>query len=285
MQAGDQQGFELVEASLALAEAIPSPIDACRAYINLSALKSQFGDQRKAHEYAQAGAAAAERWGVEVSRRWFSASADTEYGLGEWDEALRSADAFLAEVEAGSPHYLEHAMRSVRALIRFARGDVEGARSDEGRALEQARSLGNPQALEPILAVSAFLHAELGERDVAEERFLEGMESWRRNTGSAASTPSELPVAALSLGRTREISELGTSLPTTRWSEAARTLGDGDFAGAAQIYHEIGFLPHEAYVRLASGQPAQVQRALEFYRSVGATHFVERARALLPASA
>ena len=47
--------------------------------------------------------------------------------LGHWDDALRSADDFIAECEAGSPHYLEPAMRDTRGLIRLALDDVRMA--------------------------------------------------------------------------------------------------------------------------------------------------------------
>ena len=285
MNAGDPSGFEQIEESLALAEEIPSPIDVCRAYINLSALTSQLGDQRKADEYKQAGTAAAERWGIETSRRWFRALVpEMEYGFGNWGAALRSADEFLDEVEAGSPHYLEHAVRSVRARIRFAYGDTSGAFSDEARALEQARSLGDPQALEPVLAISAFFHAEMADRTIADQRLSETLELWRQDP-EADFDPSDATFAALNLGRTDEILAVAATVSTTRWLEAACAVANGDYERAADLYREIGFLPHEAYARLASGESAQVQRALEFYNSVGATRYVKQAKALLPASA
>ena len=47
----------------------------------------------------------------------------------------------------------------------------------------------------------------------------------------------------------------------------------------------MGSLPDEADARLRSGIEAEVLRALEFYRSVGATRYIRDGEALLAASA
>ena len=48
---------------------------------------------------------------------------------------------------------------------------------------------------------------------------------------------------------------------------------------------QIGDVVDEAHARLQSGEPQQVERALEFFRSVGATRHIREAEALLAASA
>ena len=70
---------------------------------------------------------------------------------GRWDEALEGEGAFIAECEAGSPHYLEAAARANRAVIREARGDVDGALADSRRAVDLARESGDPQEVLPQL--------------------------------------------------------------------------------------------------------------------------------------
>jgi hypothetical protein len=47
----------------------------------------------------------------------------------------------------------------------------------------------------------------------------------------------------------------------------------------------MGSLSDEASARLFSGEQAQVRRALDFYRSVGATRWTREAESLLAASA
>ncbi|TML66165.1 MAG: hypothetical protein E6G13_14145, partial [Actinobacteria bacterium] len=86
---------------------------------------------------------------------------------------MRSADAFIGEVEAGSPHYLESPVRGRRALIRIARGDDEGALIDDTRQLELAHELADPQVLMPALAWSAFVQVETGNTVTADERVTE----------------------------------------------------------------------------------------------------------------
>ncbi len=79
------------------------------------------------------------------------------------------------------------------------------------------------------------------------------------------------------------------------WAEAASSYFAGDFARAADRYEEIGSLSDEAEARLraakslmASGNGAegeiQLERALGFYRPVGATRFIREGEALLAAA-
>jgi hypothetical protein len=75
------------------------------------------------------------------------------------------------------------------------------------------------------------------------------------------------------------------------WVAAAREFVAGNLERAAEIYARIGSLPDEAYARLkaaeqlaSDGDPtradAQRERAVEFYRSVGAARYVREAEAL-----
>lgn len=73
-------------------------------------------------------------------------------------------------------------------------------------------------------------------------------------------------------------------------------LARGELVEAAELLGANGLRTEEAYTRLraaealtAAGRRAeaqlQLERALAFYRSVGATTYVRRGEALLPASA
>ena len=73
---------------------------------------------------------------------------------GRWDELVEDADRFMAECEL-SPHYLESGVRSLRAYIRFARGDHARSFDDWDRSLAKAREIKIPQALLPALLQSA----------------------------------------------------------------------------------------------------------------------------------
>src|SRR5581483_4112639 len=83
---------------------------------------------------------------------------------------------------------------------------------------------------------------------------------------------------------------------STLWLRAAEAFLARDFTGAAALYAEIGTAPDEAYARLqaaahlaAHGQrreaDEQLEAALIFYRSVGASRYIRGAQTVPAASA
>jgi hypothetical protein len=76
------------------------------------------------------------------------------------------------------------------------------------------------------------------------------------------------------------------------WADAGALIVRGEFASTADLLGEKGFHTEEAYARMRAAESltgparaAQLEPALAFYRSVGASSYVGRAEALLPASA
>jgi hypothetical protein len=80
------------------------------------------------------------------------------------------------------------------------------------------------------------------------------------------------------------------------WRLAVDALVQVDYVTAADRYADVGARTYEAHARfraaerlLGAGHQAaateQLRRALAFYRSVGATHYIRVGEALLPASA
>ena len=110
-------------------------------------------------------------------------------------------------------------------------------------------------------------------------------------------TPASQFVTTVSGGDTA--SELATALekgPPWPWRELAFACLDRDFVRAADVCAEGGGPTWEAQLRLRAaeelaeaGRLAEAEeqsvRALAFYRSVGATYFIERAAKLLAKSA
>ena len=104
---GEIDGLELIARGVDAARAANAPFDICRGTGNLASFRWTRGDlgeclalwgqaRREAEDYGQTGFA-----------RWFrGVTVVAEYELGDWDASLATADAFIAEVEAGSPHYL-----------------------------------------------------------------------------------------------------------------------------------------------------------------------------------
>jgi hypothetical protein len=71
----------------------------------------------------------------------------------------------------------------------------------------------------------------------------------------------------------------------TPWLAAAEAVAAGDWSRAAEIYEECGSELGVAFARLQTGLDADVRAALDFYRSVGAPHYVRQAEARLAATA
>ncbi|MBA3366309.1 MAG: AAA family ATPase, partial [Actinobacteria bacterium] len=249
---GDRGGLEDLERAIALARETSTP-EIGRAYINLSSVLGELGELRRSIELHREGLALAERMGLPGVARWLRAEcALDEYYLGHWDVALPAAEAFIAETEAGSPHYMEIVARDVRALIRLARGDAEAASSDADRSLRLARAAEDSQVLLPALADNAGLLLVTGSTDQA-YALLD--ELFARVTAAERVFPAYwAPALARSLrerGRTEDFGEIERRASIeTRWLDVGRAEAAGDLERVADTYSDIGVVPHEAEARL-----------------------------------
>ena len=98
------------------------------------------------------------------------------------------------------------------------------------------------------------------------------------------------------IGRRGQIRDYLARLPfDTPWLRACRRLADGSFLEAAEVFVEMDHLPPEALARLRGAEvlvsegrrpeaDAQLERALAFFRSVGATRYLREGEALLAAA-
>jgi hypothetical protein len=88
----------------------------------------------------------------------------------------------------------------------------------------------------------------------------------------------------------------GNERPGIPWVRAGIAFASGDPVAAAEICAEIGAATEEASARLAAARmlaaqgrraeaDTQLQRAIAFYRSVGASRYVREGELLLSASA
>jgi class 3 adenylate cyclase len=286
--AGDVGGFGDVEQALAIALEAEVPSEILRGYNNLASCLAYHGDLRRCFELHALGREAAERFGYLFRIRWFKAEAVfDDYFRGRWDEALAGADEFV-EAEAGRLPYLEPMCLGVRGTILVARGETEHGLEDTARTVEIARRIKDPQVLFPALGYRAAALVTAGRQDEAARVADELMRLWQE--GRANFPPSDwaaqLAGVLAGAGRSHEFLQTAeTANVRTRWLEAAVAVATRDFAAAADVYAEIGSLPDEAYARLRTGSEPQVRRALEFYRSVGATRYIREGEAMLAASA
>jgi tetratricopeptide (TPR) repeat protein len=175
-------------------------------------------------------------------------------------------------------------------MMRMATGDAAGALTDANAALGVGRAARDPQTLLLALACGAGVCAQL-ERPEEADALLSEIAS---NPPSlhAASALAHLSWAALRLGRSDEVRGTVDLLRgETLWLDACRAVLDEAFEQAAELFARIGSAPNEAYTRLRAAEKlldegrraeaeAQLERALAFYRGVGATAYVREAEEL-----
>ena len=283
-------GLAELERALEIATSLNSPL-VSNVLTNLGVQASQRGDLRRAGALYREGVQAGERFGDRDSARFIRGNLMyIDFFLGNWDQVVADADRFITECET-SPHYMEGAARVMRGYLRLARGDQVGGLADLERNLALARAVMDPQRLAPALLQSARGLAMVGRTDEARTVAMEGL-AFLRNYPDLGEYAGQIAGFAKQLGIRDEIQEIVAQAPDNFWTRAAVAAAAGDFIRAADIHAEYGAVAIEAGERfhaaeelIAEGRrhegEAQLEKALAFYRSVGATFYVERAEALL----
>jgi hypothetical protein len=297
---GDPGGLAEVEESIEVARGINSISEVLRGLNNAAAQHAINADEARRDATLRELRSLAERYGYHGFLRFIDGGPGIEmaYHRGDWEDVLRGASAFLAEVEAGSPHYQAGNAYSIRALIRIARDDEPGALSDAEHALELARQVADPQAFLAVCAHCGIVYDEADDRratDVLDDALAALQQV--PHMGFAVVKSSELAWLARRLGREGEMQAIfGREGTRSRWLQAGKAILVGDLRGGADVLAEIPARPGEAFCRLraaeefvAQGRRAdadeQLAPALAFYRGVGATRYVRDGEALLAASA
>ena len=298
-EAGDAEGFADIERAIELASATGA-LGTLARVINTRAVANQvLGDLQRAYESRLEAARIGERIGSDSLGRWYQgALTDHRYRRGEWHEAHRTADDYLAAVEAGSPNVGSWQVYFIRAELRIAKGDAGGAIADVERALAIAHEVAEVQALGFVRAGCAHIFMTAGDHGRATALADELLESLRRGE-SMQFAVINLPLfasTAVQLGRGAELEEALAGYPETRWTEAVQAYVSGDFVQAADILYRAGARADEAEARLRAADAfigegrleeadEQLERALAFYRSVGATRYAQEGEALLARTA
>jgi len=295
---GDEQGLTDLAEAVRIAGEANVPYELCRAKGNLASQLWARGQLGRSLEVWREAGEDAVRFGQLSFVRWFRGTlVDPHYTLGDWDEAEAGADAFISEIEAGLPHYLASQAYSTRALIRFARGESDSALADAERAVALATSAADPQSLLPAVARLAHISCELGDHERAESLAADYLSALKTGSGigDAITTAHILSWTLTPLGRGEELAAALRPFDTP-WAHAAIAFCEGHPLEAAELFAERGAATEEAYARLTASRAfveqgrraeadAQLQRALAFYRTVGAARYVREGEALLAASA
>jgi class 3 adenylate cyclase/tetratricopeptide (TPR) repeat protein len=296
---GVSEGADDLETALEVADRMNFAHVAFRAINNLAvSLRHDRGEPERAAKIAQDGLRRAERVGDRVQITWFRGIlTHDEFYLGRIDEALRLAQLVLEDIDA-TPHYQRHVAHQVRARIRLARDDVSGAAADVEPGLELARRIAEPQAVNPTFSAMAFVLLSLGQRDDAARLVEEVLANVRSDNGSRNAEPAFLTLSLVSvdLGRGAQFLEATENVEVVSpWLSAARTYAAGDLERAAELFAALS-VPDAAWLRLRAAEQlvsqgrraeadVQLQQALAFWRSVGATRYIREGEALLAATA
>jgi class 3 adenylate cyclase/tetratricopeptide (TPR) repeat protein len=295
---GDLGGIADLELAVSVAQQNKLAQEGSRARANLASVLWSNGNLERTTIVVAEAMVIAARYGLSRFVIWLQASmVHNWYALGDWDAAYTGAEKFLADVEAGSPHYLAADCYMIRAGIRLGRDDAPGAVRDAEQSLELARLAKDRQILYPAMAVAGQIFLESGDSAraaVLADELLENL----RAPGSSLIVSDALHALAwtlFKLGRGEDLLARTAQIDIP-WVRAARAFASGDFDGAAGIYAAMGAVTDEARDRLllaesliGQGRRAEadieLQRALAFYRSVGATRFIRAGEALFAASA
>ncbi|MGZ6692081.1 MAG: BTAD domain-containing putative transcriptional regulator [Solirubrobacteraceae bacterium] len=287
----DAAGLEDIEQGLALAVATNSLIVAERGYeaLWLAIAIEATSEFRRLPEVYEEAIRVAERLGnIHLLRSAQSAMIATQRFVGEWDDALQAADAFIAESERAGTH--PHGVRLQRAYIRQARDDSAGALEDIEKSLEaqKAREASSRPHLRSVMAV--FLLVELGRLEQARTLADEVVD---RHPWLGL---SEFALIAADVGYLSKVRAALDALSRRRPPDiAAEAIIEGRFVEAADVLAEMGRMAAAARVRLRAAETLvaegchgeaseQLDKALAFYRSVSATRYIRQAEALIAAS-
>jgi len=289
IEGGDENGTADLERAVALCDVHGSPY-AIRWRVNLAYAFAAHGDLARCFHAQAAAWRVAERFGALHEFRWLEAERVAEaYWTGSWDEASGVADEFIAEAEGGESHYLQSWCRLWRGRIRLARGEIAAALADAAAALRLARETTDAQNVRPAQAFQAA--ALLADGRAAEARAV--AEELLGSLGGLLEPAlgADFGVVLRELGYEPEVLDGVVSSP---WLAAARAMVADDPLRAAGIYAAIGSRPDEAVARqraarrlLETRRPAeaeaQLDRALAFWREVGASAQLRAAASLVRA--
>ena len=265
-----------------------------RGYNNLAEGMWIGGDLQGSLDSYEAARRSTQRLGGHGLLRWLDAQQSFAFhGVGEWDRASALLDGFLAESDAGAPHYQDQLARQIRARMRYARDDVDGAFEEAELGAAAARQAADPQALASLELSFPLL---IGEGRIEEANDLLD-ELYAAVYADNFNYALDGALAMADLGREEALraaadrSHLGKA-----WRLVVDALVEGDYVTAADRYADVGARTYEADARfraakrlLDSGDHTaaaeQLRRALAFYRSVGATRYLREGEGLLRASA
>jgi class 3 adenylate cyclase len=283
MHLGEEEGLDDLRESVVRAERVNAPDELSRGLNNLMNQCWAAGRIDEADETRLAAWEMGRRFGLTGALRWLEAEdVYAEFVRG----ALKRVDELATDLMprlSGANLYQVGGVTACRAIARAARGDFGGAVADIEVSAAEGLRIGDAQVLS-FRAYHAVVHLLAGRREEAAARLEEFV------AHPASVEPYVLvPLVAAELGRP-DLSEAMVAhiYAANPWRRAGTAVAAGDPAGAAAIYAEIGAQLHEGWARLLAaerGDRSQLEPARAYFVQEGATVFLRRCDALLPASA
>jgi class 3 adenylate cyclase/tetratricopeptide (TPR) repeat protein len=245
--AGAPDGRKKLEHSLELAESENFPTHVGRAFVHLVQAATQLRTYEGADRYLERGLAYVGERGLDLWQFYLLAfRARMELDRGRWSEAVDSATlVFRKPVISTFPRILAFV---VIGLVRARRGDPD-VRSPLDDAAALAAPTGELPRMAPMAAAraeAAWLEGDAEGVDRATERAFE----------LALQRGAAWPIGELAYWRWRVGLE---SKPPERAAEPYALQIAGDWAGAAELWAEIG-CPYEAALALADADDADALR-------------------------
>jgi class 3 adenylate cyclase len=284
---GNREGLAEVERGIAVAQEAGAMDMVATGYSNLTSNLGYFAQLPEAKAAWEEVWAVSRRYGLTRFLTTTSAeAAGWAYVEGRWEEADAICAGRFEAIDRGETVFSDGSVMSLRAWMRLARGDDEGADEDSARAAAFART-SDIQAQASAFSIRPAIAHALGLRDEA-DRVASELLAWGEVMVGALGVPFPTLVDAAwslrDLGRQDEFAAkvLDPDVIRSRWNDAARAICDGDFASAAEVIGAIGHTAGAAYAHLraaeAGGEEAAEHRARAeaFYRDVGATAFLKR---------
>jgi class 3 adenylate cyclase/tetratricopeptide (TPR) repeat protein len=291
-KSGLPEGRAEIEESIELART-HDPTFVPRALNNLGYVLFERGDIREALDVYEESLRLAERLGLTAQVRWqHVVQMGMRSEMGDWDGALAILESDPSLLERG--FYNAPAVRGMRAIISFARGADP---VDEMRlAVEEAGRLSDAQASMPVHAGAIFVFAETGNEEDARRSFRSYVECARAMVRPHYGYFVLATLGTRRLGLVEELRAAFAHHAPGRWHDCLLALLDGKLAEAAVLVDEAGWTAMAAIIRLEAAEELieagrraeadeQLAPALEFFRRERAARFLQRADALLAATA
>jgi tetratricopeptide (TPR) repeat protein len=294
---GERAGLDDLEASRTIAHNAGGGPEYVRACGNLASVLACEGQLQRSAELHREGLQISQEIGYEEPTRWLSTEIAGDHMLaGNWKEARRIVDELIPGYEE-SPFWIEPQTRVCRARMLIAEGAVEAAVVDADRAVAAVQGNATYQSLCNPLAFRARLHAELGETKDAARVTAELLDIWKETRSAYVETwVLDLWFAAWSSGEEESLTAaVGESPIAVPWLDVVGAFVERDFEKAAARLESMSATTDAALARLWAGEwlaeegrhadaAVQLERALPFWRSVGAWRYVRRCESLLAAA-